>query len=254
LGARFLVVLSSQAYIIVHFVARWASNTAGMAPTERTMIERIELGGEEECGLPVELSHVEWAHFHKLLLSSASRDATASRGDAEAPAPPAAASQGGGGDPAPPPAGEDAGDVDATGLCPYIGGRVLASVLARHGAALRGCSVVELGCGVGLYGVIAARHAAHVVLTDGDEVCARAPLWCALARRRGGGRTLERATRWKNLAARPARSGKRSRDGAARRKDLIARHSLLDRSDGVEPMMGNHHRCDALCSRERPLV
>ena len=72
--------------------------------------------------------------------------------------------------------------MDATGLCPYIGGRVLASVLAHHGVALRGCSVVELGCGVGLYGVIAARHAAHVVLTDGGEVCARAPLWCVRSR------------------------------------------------------------------------
>ena len=56
-------------------------------------------------------------------------------------------------------------------LCPYFGvvwpaARALARELARRGPALRGRSVLELGCGLALPSLVAARLGAHVTATD----------------------------------------------------------------------------------------
>ena len=67
---------------------------------------------------------------------------------------------------------------DSTGLRACSGGRVLAAFLAGpRGALLAGCAVAELGCGTGLCGVVAARRARRVVLSDAD------PRALAVARR-----------------------------------------------------------------------
>lgn len=56
-------------------------------------------------------------------------------------------------------------------LCPYFGvvwpaARALAEELARRGPALAGREVLELGCGLALPALVAAKHGARVTATD----------------------------------------------------------------------------------------
>src|SRR5688500_8682711 len=56
--------------------------------------------------------------------------------------------------------------------CPYFGtvwpsARALAQVLALRGESLRGASVLELGCGLALPSLLAAKLGAEVVASDG---------------------------------------------------------------------------------------
>ena len=63
----------------------------------------------------------------------------------------------------------DGADADATGLELWGGGRYLANFLTIRPGVVKGCRVLELGAGVGLPGLVAARcGAAEVLLTDGD--------------------------------------------------------------------------------------
>lgn len=52
------------------------------------------------------------------------------------------------------------------GMQVWRGALLLADYVVQHSAALRGSTVLELGCGCGLTGLVAARFASHVVLTD----------------------------------------------------------------------------------------
>ena len=56
------------------------------------------------------------------------------------------------------------------GLMIWESAVVLGDVLAERGPALAGKRVLELGCGVGLPGLVARRHGAHVVQTDHDAL------------------------------------------------------------------------------------
>ena len=56
------------------------------------------------------------------------------------------------------------------GLMIWESAVVLGDVLAERGAALVGRRVLELGCGVGLPGLVARRAGAHVVQTDHDAL------------------------------------------------------------------------------------
>ncbi|CAK0903128.1 unnamed protein product [Prorocentrum cordatum] len=60
-----------------------------------------------------------------------------------------------------------------TGLRVWSSALLLGAELAKAPGALKGCSVVELGCGCGLAGVVAAACGASVVLTDRDAGCMR---------------------------------------------------------------------------------
>ena len=56
-------------------------------------------------------------------------------------------------------------------LCPYFGvvwpaARALAEEMARRGPALAGKSVLEIGCGLALPALVAAKHGARVTATD----------------------------------------------------------------------------------------
>lgn len=62
-------------------------------------------------------------------------------------------------------------DYDLTGQVMWPGARGLGRYVAEHPDVVAGRSVLELGAGVGLAGLCAARYAQSVVLTDGvDEV------------------------------------------------------------------------------------
>jgi predicted nicotinamide N-methyase len=58
-----------------------------------------------------------------------------------------------------------------TGLRVWSSALLLGAELAKAPEALKGCSVVELGCGCGLAGIVAAACGASVVLTDRDADC-----------------------------------------------------------------------------------
>lgn len=67
--------------------------------------------------------------------------------------------------------GRSIDDAEALRLVPYFGtlwsaGRALAAHLAERPALVRGRRVIEVGCGLGLPGLVAARLGAHVLACD----------------------------------------------------------------------------------------
>ncbi|PON75702.1 Lysine methyltransferase [Parasponia andersonii] len=62
-------------------------------------------------------------------------------------------------------------DFDLTGQLVWPGAMLLNDYLAKNADLLRGCSVLELGSGVGITGILCSRFCREVVLTDhNDEV------------------------------------------------------------------------------------
>ncbi|CAL1403589.1 unnamed protein product [Linum trigynum] len=62
-------------------------------------------------------------------------------------------------------------DFDLTGQLVWPGATILNNYLSNHTEMLRGCSVLELGSGVGVTGILCSRFCSRVVLTDhNDEV------------------------------------------------------------------------------------
>ncbi|KAK3408437.1 hypothetical protein EUGRSUZ_J00675 [Eucalyptus grandis] len=62
-------------------------------------------------------------------------------------------------------------DFDLTGQLVWPGAMLLNEYLSKNVDLLRGCSVIELGSGVGITGILCSRFCREVVLTDhNDEV------------------------------------------------------------------------------------
>jgi methyltransferase-like protein 23 len=61
-------------------------------------------------------------------------------------------------------------DLYPFGLMIWEAAVVLSRVMAERGAALAGMPILELGCGIGLPGLVAQRHGAKVVQTDHDAL------------------------------------------------------------------------------------
>ncbi|KAB1227510.1 Protein N-lysine methyltransferase METTL21A [Morella rubra] len=62
-------------------------------------------------------------------------------------------------------------DFDLTGQLVWPGAMLLNEYLSKNTEMLRGCSVIELGSGVGITGILCSRFCQNVVLTDhNDEV------------------------------------------------------------------------------------
>ncbi|GKU93481.1 hypothetical protein SLEP1_g7073 [Rubroshorea leprosula] len=62
-------------------------------------------------------------------------------------------------------------DFDLTGQLVWPGAMLLNNYLSQNAEMLQGCSVIELGSGVGITGILCSRFCHEVVLTDhNDEV------------------------------------------------------------------------------------
>ncbi|XP_047967563.1 protein-lysine N-methyltransferase EFM3 [Salvia hispanica] len=62
-------------------------------------------------------------------------------------------------------------DFDLTGQMVWPGAELLNNYLSKNSDILRGCSVIELGSGVGITGILCSRFCREVVMTDhNDEV------------------------------------------------------------------------------------
>ncbi|GLU18919.1 hypothetical protein SLE2022_351950 [Rubroshorea leprosula] len=62
-------------------------------------------------------------------------------------------------------------DFDLTGQLVWPGAMLLNNYLSKNAEMLQGCSVIELGSGVGITGILCSRFCREVVLTDhNDEV------------------------------------------------------------------------------------
>jgi methyltransferase-like protein 23 len=61
-------------------------------------------------------------------------------------------------------------DLYPFGLMIWEAAVVLSRVMAERGALLAGVPILELGCGIGLPGLVAQRHGAQVVQTDHDAL------------------------------------------------------------------------------------
>ncbi|GAB2229217.1 hypothetical protein Droror1_Dr00023354 [Drosera rotundifolia] len=62
-------------------------------------------------------------------------------------------------------------DFDLTGQLVWPGAMLLNDYLSKNAETLKGCSVIELGSGVGITGILCRRFCAKVVMTDhNDEV------------------------------------------------------------------------------------
>ncbi|KAL0418447.1 UNVERIFIED_CONTAM: hypothetical protein Sradi_1258200 [Sesamum radiatum] len=62
-------------------------------------------------------------------------------------------------------------DFDLTGQLVWPGAELLNHYLSKNADMLRGCSVIELGSGVGITGILCSRFCNEVVMTDhNDEV------------------------------------------------------------------------------------
>ncbi|KAL2239978.1 UNVERIFIED_CONTAM: Electron transfer flavoprotein beta subunit lysine methyltransferase [Sesamum indicum] len=62
-------------------------------------------------------------------------------------------------------------DFDLTGQLVWPGAELLNHYLSKNADMLRGCSVIELGSGVGITGILCSRFCSEVVMTDhNDEV------------------------------------------------------------------------------------
>ncbi|KAL6841891.1 hypothetical protein ACP4OV_028403 [Aristida adscensionis] len=65
----------------------------------------------------------------------------------------------------------DAADYDLTGQLVWPGAVLMNNYLSEHPETLKGCSVIELGSGIGITGILCSRFCKEVVLTDhNDEV------------------------------------------------------------------------------------
>ncbi|RVW92926.1 hypothetical protein CK203_040454 [Vitis vinifera] len=60
-------------------------------------------------------------------------------------------------------------DFDLTGQLVWPGAMLLNDYLSKNAEILRGCSVIELGSGVGVTGILCSRFCCEVVLTDHNE-------------------------------------------------------------------------------------
>lgn len=60
-------------------------------------------------------------------------------------------------------------DFDLTGQLVWPGARLLNDYLSDNSEILRGCSVIELGSGVGVTGILCSRFCREVMLTDHNE-------------------------------------------------------------------------------------
>ncbi|XP_071929340.1 uncharacterized protein [Coffea arabica] len=60
-------------------------------------------------------------------------------------------------------------DFDLTGQLVWPGAVLLNDYLAKNAGILQGCSVIELGSGVGITGILCSRFCRKVVLTDHNE-------------------------------------------------------------------------------------
>ncbi|KAL3684394.1 hypothetical protein R1sor_002416 [Riccia sorocarpa] len=60
-------------------------------------------------------------------------------------------------------------DYDLTGQLVWPGAQLLAEYLLQKGNDVKGFSVIELGAGLGLTGLLCARLCEHVVITDYNE-------------------------------------------------------------------------------------
>ena len=60
-------------------------------------------------------------------------------------------------------------DFDLTGQLVWPGAMLLNDYLSKNAEILRGCSVIELGSGVGVTGILCSRFCHEVVLTDHNE-------------------------------------------------------------------------------------
>jgi SAM-dependent methyltransferase len=84
--------------------------------------------------------------------------------------------------------GAAGGAGDATGQLLWAGCRALCNFIICNSESWRGSTIVELGCGAGLAGAVAARYAARVLLTDGapDALLLARKTVAANARATGG--------------------------------------------------------------------
>ncbi|KAK6138281.1 hypothetical protein DH2020_027972 [Rehmannia glutinosa] len=62
-----------------------------------------------------------------------------------------------------------AADFDLTGQLVWPGAELLNDYLSQNADILRGCSVIELGSGVGITGLLCGRFCSKVVMTDHNE-------------------------------------------------------------------------------------
>ncbi|GAV62144.1 Methyltransf_16 domain-containing protein [Cephalotus follicularis] len=60
-------------------------------------------------------------------------------------------------------------DFDLTGQLVWPGAMLLNDYLSKNADMLRGCSIIELGSGVGITGILCSRFCRQVVLTDHNE-------------------------------------------------------------------------------------
>ncbi|KAK9273680.1 hypothetical protein L1049_018490 [Liquidambar formosana] len=60
-------------------------------------------------------------------------------------------------------------DFDLTGQLVWPGAMLLNDYLSKNAEMLQGCSVIELGSGVGVTGILCSRFCSEVVLTDHNE-------------------------------------------------------------------------------------
>ncbi|GER39362.1 S-adenosylmethionine-dependent methyltransferase/methyltransferase [Striga asiatica] len=60
-------------------------------------------------------------------------------------------------------------DFDLTGQLVWPGAELLNDFLSKNADMLRGCSVIELGSGVGITGILCSRFCEKVVMTDHNE-------------------------------------------------------------------------------------
>ncbi|XAR52833.1 Calmodulin-lysine N-methyltransferase [Bertholletia excelsa] len=60
-------------------------------------------------------------------------------------------------------------DFDLTGQLVWPGAMLLNDYLSKNADMLRGCSIIELGSGVGVTGILCSRFCQEVVLTDHNE-------------------------------------------------------------------------------------
>lgn len=60
-------------------------------------------------------------------------------------------------------------DFDLTGQLVWPGALLMNNYLSRHAHLLQGCSIIELGSGVGITGILCSKFCHKVVLTDHNE-------------------------------------------------------------------------------------
>ncbi|XP_022943521.1 protein N-lysine methyltransferase METTL21A [Cucurbita moschata] len=60
-------------------------------------------------------------------------------------------------------------DFDLTGQLVWPGALLMNNYLSKHAHLLQGCSIIELGSGVGITGILCSKFCHNVVLTDHNE-------------------------------------------------------------------------------------